>query len=331
MNTLAEVLQAVQSRQRWMVTSHGRPDGDAVGSVLGCVQILRAMGKQADGFLADGVPFIYRGLPGAADLRTGPVSIPQYDGVIILECDSFHRTHLEGLENLYSVNIDHHSSAAEYADINYVVSIAAAASELVFRLAQAAAVTITADIATCLYTAVLTDTGSFCYSGTNAETFAFALKMVLAGASPSTVAQQVYFSNSASKMHLLGRALSNLQCEGAISWMHVSEADMRTSGASEQDCEGLVNWALGIQGVEASAFFREVPGSRFRVSLRSKGRIDVARIAETFGGGGHACASGHAIVGPYDTAQARVLTALRQALELSEEQSANAVDPLNRK
>jgi bifunctional oligoribonuclease and PAP phosphatase NrnA len=317
MNTLAEVLQAVQLRQRWVVTSHGRPDGDAVGSVLGCVQVLRAMGKQADGFLADGVPFIYRGIPGASDVRTGPVDTAKFDGVVILECDSFQRTHLEGLETLFSVNIDHHGTYAEYADVNYVVSSVAAASELVFRLAQAAAVVITPDIATCLYTAVLTDTGSFCYSGTNAETFAFALKMVLAGANPAAVAQQVYFSNTASKMHLLGRALSNLRCEGAISWMHVSEADMLASGASEQDCEGLVNWALGIQGVEASAFFREIPGSRYRVSLRSKGRIDVARIAETFGGGGHTCASGHAIAGPYEMAQTRVLAALRQALELS--------------
>jgi bifunctional oligoribonuclease and PAP phosphatase NrnA len=317
MNTLAEVLEAVQSRRRWVVTSHARPDGDAVGSVLGCVQILRAMGKQADGFLGDGVPFIYRCLPGAADVGTGPVNPAQYDGVVILECDSLERTHLEGLEGLFSVNIDHHATAAEYADVNYIVSSAAAASELVFRLAQAAAVAITPGIATCLYAAVLTDTGAFCYSGTNAETFSFALGMVLAGAQPATVAQQVYFSNPASKMHLLGRALSNLQCEGAISWMHVSEADMRASGATEQDCEGLVNWALGIHGIEASAFFREIAGSRYRVSLRSKGRIDVARIAETFGGGGHCCASGHAIAGPYEIARGRVLAALRHALELS--------------
>jgi len=321
MNTLANVLKAVQSRRRWVVTSHARPDGDAVGSVLGCAQILRAMGKHADVFLGDGVPFIYRGLPGAEDIRTGPVSTALYDGAVILECDSLERTHLKGLAGLFSINIDHHATAAEYADVNYVIPDAAAAAELVLRLARAASVAITPDIATCLYTAVLTDTGSFCYSGTNASTFAFARKMVLAGANPASVAQQVYFSNPASKMHLLGRALSNLRCQGRISWMHVSEADMRGSGATEQDCEGLVNWALGIHGVEATAFFREIPGSRYRVSLRSKGRIDVARIAETFGGGGHFCASGHAIDGPYAIASSRVLNALRRALKLSREQS----------
>jgi phosphoesterase RecJ-like protein len=313
-NTLAELVNAVQSRLRWVVTSHARPDGDAVGSVLGCVQILRAMGKQADGFLCDGVPFLYRGLPGAAEVRPGPVDGTQYDGVLILECDSLQRTNLEGLAGLFSVNIDHHETFAEYASVNYVVSAAAAAAQLVYHFAKAAQVGITPEIADCLYTAVLTDTGSFCYSGTNAQTFAFAREMVLAGADPVAVAQQVYFSNPASKMRLLGRALSGLQFDGAISWMHISEADMQASGATDQDCEGLVNWALGIHGIEAAVFFREIPGPCYRVSLRSKGRIDVARIAQTFGGGGHACASGHAIAGPFEIARGRVLDALRQAL-----------------
>ncbi len=315
MNTFDEVVSAVQLRQRWAVTSHARPDGDAVGSVLGCVQILRAMGKQADGYLSDGVPFIYCGLPGAADVRRGPVNSADYDGVVILECDSVDRTQLGGIGELFSVNIDHHETYAEYADVNYVLSTAAAAALLVYRLAQAAGVAVTPEIATCLYTAVLTDTGSFCYSGTNEQTFAFAREMVTAGADPAKVAQQVYFSNPASKMRLLGRALSNLQCEDSISWMHVSEADMRSAGATEQDCEGLVNWALGIHGVEATVFFRETANSQYRVSLRSKGRIDVSRIAESFGGGGHFCASGHAIAGPFEEAQGRVLSALRSALK----------------
>jgi bifunctional oligoribonuclease and PAP phosphatase NrnA len=323
MNTLAEVVHAVRSRPRWAVTSHARPDGDAVGSVLACVQILRAMGKQADAFLRDGVPFIYRGLPGAAALATGPVEPALYDGVLILECDSRQRTQLPGIETLFAVNIDHHETFAEYADLNYVVASTSAAAELVHRFAQAAQVPITAAIATCLYTAVLTDTGCFCFAGTNAHTFAFARDMVLAGADPAAIAQQVYFSNPASKMQLLGCALSNLRCEGALSWMHVSQADMLACGAGAEDCEGLVNWALGIQGIEATAFFREIADSRYQVSLRSKGRIDVARISQTFGGGGHACASGHAFAGPLESARQQVLDALRHALQLSARKSSS--------
>ncbi len=317
MNSLDEVVCALRARPRWVVTSHARPDGDAVGSVLGATQILRAMGLQADAFLSDGVPFHYRDLPGAAELGTGPPDAAQYDGALILECDNLERTGLQGLEGLFSINIDHHESGAEYADVNFVVPTAAAAAELLYHLAQTAAVAITPAIATCLYTAVLTDTGSFCFSSTGAQTFAFAREMVLAGADPAAIAQQVYFSNPASKMHLLGRALGTLQCEGPISWMHVSQADMAATGASGEDCEGLVNWALSIHGIEATAFFREIPGCQYRVSLRSKGRIDVARIAQAFGGGGHLCASGHAIAGPLESAREQVLAALRRALELS--------------
>jgi phosphoesterase RecJ-like protein len=315
MNTLAEVVSALQSRRRWVVTSHARPDGDAVGSVLGAVQVLRAMGRQADGYLGDGIPFIYRGLPGVAEIGSGPVQTDRYDGALIIECDSLERTNLRGLNGLFTINIDHHDTSARYADVNYVVPTAAAASELVFQVAQAARVRITPEVATALYTAVLTDTGSFCYAATNAQTFAFAREMVLAGANPGAIAQQVYFSNPPSKMFLLGRALSNLHIEGAISWMYVSEADMRASGATEQDCEGLVNWALSVHGVEATAFFREISGSRYRVSLRSKGLIDVCGIAAAFGGGGHRRASGHGIDGPLEVACSRVLTALREALQ----------------
>jgi bifunctional oligoribonuclease and PAP phosphatase NrnA len=328
MNSLAEVVDAVRSRWRWAVTSHARPDGDAVGSVLGAVQILRAMGRHADAFLSDGVPFLYRDLPGVAELRTGPATLRNaragaapYDAALILECDGLQRTGLQGLEGLFSINLDHHESSVEYADVNLIVPTAAAAAELVYRLAQAAEVPITPAIATCLYTAVLTDTGSFCFSSTNAQTFDFAREMVLAGADPAAIAQQVYFSNPASKMLLLGRALANLQCQGPISWMHVSLADMADSGATGEDCEGLVNWALSIHGIEATAFFREIPGCQYRVSLRSKGRIDVACIAQAFGGGGHFCASGHAISGPLEAAREQVITALRHALELTAHES----------
>lgn len=322
MNTLAEVVDAVRSRQRWVVTSHARPDGDAVGSVLGCVQILRAMGKQADAYLGDGVPFIYRSLPRAAEVRSGPVNRAHYDGVVVLECDCLDRTELAGLAGLFSINLDHHATFNEFADINYVVPAAAAAAEIVYRLAVGAGVAITPEIATTLYTAMLTDTGSFCYSSTSAQTFALARELVLAGAVPAAIAQQVYFSNPISKMRLLGRALSHLHCEAPISWMHVSLADMRASHATGEDCEGLVNWALGIHGVEATAFFREIPGSRYQVSLRSKGRIDVGRIAQVFGGGGHCCASGHLIAGSLEAATSQVLGALRQALEAGDNRQA---------
>ena len=308
------MLAAVNGRQRFLVTSHARPDGDAVGSVLGCVKILRAMGKEADAVLHDGVPQIYKCLPNADEVKALTDVPAGYDAAIILECDSVERTRLQGLGSLFLINLDHHNSAKEFADLNWIEQDASATAELIFKLALRAGVRITPDIATCLYTAVLTDTGSFCYSGTNDSTFELARDLVRYGADPVLIAQNVYFANPPSKMFLLGAALSRLTVDGKLAWMHVTRDDMARTRAAEEDCEGVANYALGIHGVEVAASFRELPDGKFRVSLRSKGGINVARIAESFGGGGHTCASGHAVDGPLAAATQRVLDLLRNEL-----------------
>jgi len=186
-----------------------------------------------------------------------------------------------------------------------------ATAELVYRLAREAAVTITADIATCLYTAVLTDTGSFMFAGTNEHTFSLARELVIAGADPARCARNIYFAHSTAKMRLLGAALSNLHREGSLAWIWITREQMERCGAKEEDCEGLVNYALSIQDVEVAAFFRELPDGRYRVSLRSKGALNVATVAEQFGGGGHECASGLSLNGPLSVAVARVVAQLR--------------------
>jgi len=172
-------------------------------------------------------------------------------------------------------------------------------------------------MATCLYTAVLTDTGSFCFGGTNAHTFEIAVNLVRSGANPVAIAQHVYFSNPTSKMRLLGAALTNLHREGALAYMHISLAEMERSGGLEEDCEGIVNYALGIDGVEVALFFRELSDGRYRVSLRSKGHVNVASVAEKFGGGGHNCASGCAVSGPLPTALEQILRQLGAILPQS--------------
>jgi phosphoesterase RecJ-like protein len=166
-------------------------------------------------------------------------------------------------------------------------------------------------VATCLYTAVLTDTGSFCFHGTTERTFALAQELVRCGADPVHIAHNVYFSTQLSKMRLLGAALNVLQRAGSLAWMHVDRGTMDRCQASEEDCEGLVNYALAIQGIEVALFFREQPDGRYRVSLRSKGLVNVAAVAEALGGGGHECASGCAVEGPLPIAIERLLAQLR--------------------
>ena len=313
---LNEVLKQIEQRQRFVLTSHARPDGDAIGSTLACGEILRRMGKQADIVLRDGVPRVYQQLPFAKGVVEAERINGKYEAAILLECDSIQRTRVDGLENYFLINIDHHKSGRNFAHLNWIDPKAVATGELVFRLARAAEVKISSEIATCLYTAVLTDTGAFMFEGTNEHTFELARELVLAGADPALCARHIYFGHSTAKLRLLGAALSALQREGPLAWIWVTQEQMERVGAKAEDCEGLVNYALSIGDVEVAAFFRELPDGRFRVSLRSKGKLDVAQIAEQFGGGGHACASGCSVDGPLHAAVESVLGKIRPHLEV---------------
>jgi phosphoesterase RecJ-like protein len=310
---LKDVLKQIEQRNRFLLTSHARPDGDAVGSALACCQILRSLGKEAEVVLRDGVPRIYQPLPFADEVIQADWVNGNYEAAIILECDSVQRTRLDGLENSFLINIDHHLSGWPFADVNWIDPDAVATAEMVFRLARAVDAKISPEVATCLYTALLTDTGSFMFAGTNEHTFMLARELVRAGADPVYCARSVYFAHSTAKLRLLGAALSNLQREGPLALIWVTQEDLARCEAKEEDCEGLVNYALSIQDAEVAAFLRELPDGRYRVSLRSKGALNVAAIAERFGGGGHACASGCSLDGPLSTAIARVVEQLRLA------------------
>jgi phosphoesterase RecJ-like protein len=309
---LQEVLKHIEQRDKFLLTSHARPDGDAIGSALACCQILRSMGKQADVVFRDRVPRIYRPLPFADSVVQADRVNGDYQAAIILECDSIQRTRLAGLDKQFLISIDHHQSGKPFAHVNWIEPNAVATAELVYRLAREADVKISPGIATCLYTALLTDTGAFMFEGTNENTFALARELVLAGADPAKCARGIYFAHSTAKMRLLGAALSNLQREENLAWIWVTHEQMEKAMAKEEDCEGLVNYALAIQDVQVAAFFRELPDGRYRVSLRSKGELNVAAVAETFGGGGHECASGCSLEGPLSAAVERILSKLRR-------------------
>jgi phosphoesterase RecJ-like protein len=308
------VLHAIERGQRFLVSAHARPDGDAVGSILACAMILEQMEKQVDMVSCDRVPLIYRSLPCSSAIRQVSRAEGDYDAVILLECDGVERSRLRGLDGRFLINIDHHVSGRTFANINWIDTGACAVAEMVYKLAMLAGVRITPEMATCLYTAVLTDTGSFCYDGTDAHTFELAAELVRHGARSAAIAKDVYFSHPTSKMMLLGAALSNLRREGRMAWMWVTHDDMLRTHAAEEDCEGLVNYAIAISGVDVAIFLRELSNHRVRLSLRSKGDVNVARIAERFGGGGHQHASGCTLDGPLPDAAEIILEVARRTL-----------------
>jgi phosphoesterase RecJ-like protein len=313
------ILAAIREGERFLVCSHSRPDGDAIGSMLAMGMLLRQMGKRADLVAADRIPAVYRNLPGAGEIRTAMRVHGPYDAAILLECDGLERTRLRGLEPFFHINIDHHASGKNFGRLNWIDYRACSVGELVCRMVKAAGVEVTSEMATCLYTTLLTDTGGFCYGGIHASTFALASELVEAGADPVAIARDVYFNNPFSKVLLLGRALSTLRREGALAWLFVTDADMKETGAVEEDCEGVVNYALSAAGVEAAVFLRELPEGRIRLSLRSKirsaGVVNVAAIAERLGGGGHENAAGCTLDGPMERATQEILKALCQEMD----------------
>ena len=313
-NPIAAILKRLREGERFLVCSHSRPDGDAVGSILAMGMLLQQMGKHADLVTADRIPAVYRGLPQAEGIRTAMRVHGPYDAAILLECDSAERTRLRGLEPFFVINIDHHATGREWGHLNWLDREAASVGEMVHRLVKAAGGAVTPQMAACLYTTVLTDTGGFCYGSTRASTFALAKELVESGADPLRIAQDVYFSTATSKLLLLGAALSTLKREGRLAWLWVTHQDMMRTCAAEEDCEGIVNHAVSIAGVEAAAFLRELPERRIRLSLRSKGKVNVAAIAERLGGGGHENAAGCTLEGPLHRAMEEILAQLRPGI-----------------
>ena len=314
-SSISALLAVFRSHSHFVVTSHSRPDGDAIGSSLAMAEILDQLGCTCDVFLSGTAPAIYKALPNLDRIRFTEFVKPTRDNVlspaILLECDSIERTGLRGLEGRRLINIDHHASGRNFGAINWIDPGACAVAAMVYRIAIAAGVTITRSMATCLYTSILSDTGAFTYPNTTPESFAIAHELTQRGVQPSRIARDLYFTNPLSKVRLLSTSLSALKISGNLAWSWVTLEDLERAEATPEDCEGIVGNLIAIDGIDAAFFLREQADGQFRLSLRSKGNFDVARIAEVFHGGGHINASGCTMPGPLEVAIDRVLAEMR--------------------
>ena len=314
---MASIVAALANSRRVLVTSHERCDGDAVGTTLGIMHMLQAMGKEVIASLSDPVPDSLADLPGVEQIVSTLPKPGIVDTVVVLECDSLRRTGfspaaLEGLGQTVTLNIDHHLSGRRYADLNWIDPTSPAVGAMVADLARSTGLPVSPAMATCLYAALITDTGSFSFQSTNAHTFSIAEFLLDQGADAFRVARRVFASNSIAKMRILGIVLSRLQVRGDVCWSYVTMADRVAVGANVEDCEGIVNHLINIAGIEVAVFLREQEAtSLLRASIRSKGAVDVATIAEHFGGGGHHNASGCSLQGPPEQALKHLL-ALRE-------------------
>ena len=314
---LSQVVELIESKRRFAITSHVRPDGDSLGSSLGLYWLLRALDKEPEVIMRDPVPLAYQKLPGAELVRVTPrVDLP-YDAVFVIECSDVSRPGLIDLEKQFVVNIDHHSTTALFGTINWIDSTASAVGEMIYNLCKAIGVRVTREIAECVYTALVTDTGSFHYSNTTERTFKVASELVRAGVKPAKVSQAVFGSYPWSKVELLGEVLASARrdASGRVAWLRQTIEMQERAGASDEDGDGFVNYPLSCGEVEAVAFLKESAPGVYRVSLRSKCDVNVARIAEKFGGGGHRNAAGCMLRGSWEEAEETIVQLLVDEVE----------------
>jgi bifunctional oligoribonuclease and PAP phosphatase NrnA len=316
-----DLLKKIRLGNRFLLTSHINPDGDAIGSELGLARLLRSMGKGAVVWNRDPIPTIYRPLPGSDRVHTGeepPAGFPdRFDAIIVLECPSPDRTGLEQhLSARPIINIDHHLGNQLYGSVNWVDSAAPAVGEMVYRLAQGLKLTLDPETASCLYLTLVTDTGGFRFSNATPAAFEAAASLVRDGAHPEQVSQWLYESQPLAVVRLIGEMLQTLKIheDGRVATALLTPTMFDRVGAQPGDSEGLIDFPRSIAGVEAVALIRQREDGTHKVSLRSRGEVDVEKIARHHGGGGHRNAAGFVLEGDGEAARQKVAEALAAAL-----------------
>ena len=278
---------------------------------------LRALGKHATVVNADAAPPPLMTFPGVPDIQVAPSAEGDFDAAIIMECGDLSRTGVSGLDRGFVINIDHHPGNTGYGRINWFDSSAAACGEMVFDLVRALGVPLTVEIATHIYLAILTDTGSFHYSSISPRTFDICREALEAGVDPVQVARNVYDSNDMGRLKLFGAVLSAMQIDqtGRIAIVYLDHEMARAAGGTYEDTEGLINLPLTVKEIQSVVFFKHDEGDAYRVSMRSKGDIDIGAVAKEFGGGGHKNAAGCSVAGAIDALQKIFVEKIEHAID----------------
>ncbi|WP_428073697.1 DHH family phosphoesterase [Candidatus Avelusimicrobium luingense] len=318
--SFARIWHAIKSGKKFFIAGHLNPDGDSLGCTLAMTSLLERLGKTVYAYAAPAIGNDLKFLPGLQKVHVGelPAKV-DFDTVILLECSDRQRG--GDLENILIpaktlVNIDHHLVSDAYGHVNHIDSGASSTAEIIFQLYEASGeenILPTPDEATCLYTGLVTDTGRFVHSNATAEALRVASALVALGADISQINQVIYFTKSYIELKLLGRALEKMEMrfDNKYSQIILTKRDFETFGATPAQTQGIVSQPTMIPGVEISALIKEEP-DKISVNLRSRGAADVSRIAQIFGGGGHARAAGFKVT---DKTLAEVTDALAEVVQ----------------
>lgn len=313
-----DIVTEIERNSSFLITTHENPDGDAIGSTLALANYLSRLGKEVTIYCSDPVPDLYRFLP-MSDRAVTAIPPRPYDICFVLDVGELRRAGQElakfGQIGKY-INIDHHLHCEHFGYINLIDPEAAATGILIYRILKGAGHEPDYDTALCIYTAIITDTGSFRYSNANKEAFAAAGDMISKGINAWSVAEKLYESQPRQRLELLALALSTLAIsdDGSYASIAVTLDMYKKSGGNAELTDGFVNYPRSINGVEVAVFFRELSDGLFKVGFRSKGKVNVSALAAGFGGGGHHNAAGCTISGSLEEVKKIVFEHLAKSL-----------------
>lgn len=320
MNDFEKIVSAARESVKVLISSHVNPDGDAIGSELAMYHLIRSMGKKAHIINQDAVPGNLLFLPGAAEILTPDQLALPYDCTFMLDCGQSDRAGDVFIEDKKGyglvVNIDHHLTATPWADLNWVDQAAGSTSEMIYSLIRQLIGKPDLDMALCIYTGIVADTGSFRYSNTTAGVFSLASSLVSMGVDPAQVASHLYENTPYKRIKLLGIVLRSIGItdDGLVSWISMPASALEETDTRWEDTEEFINYPRSISTVRVALSFKQISSNTVKVSLRSQGRIDVARMALKYGGGGHKNAAGFSLNGDLDEIKDKVIREVHREL-----------------
>jgi phosphoesterase RecJ-like protein len=325
MKISSKLLNLIKQSTSFLIAGHINPEGDSIGSCLAFALGLKKMGKkEICVFSKDPVPENLKFLPSA---RTIKQKLPrkEFDVLFLIDCNSLERTGTDLFRAKKTAIIDHHVLSSDDATSEFYKSVsaslidtnAAAAGLLVYKVLKALKIPIDKEIATNLYTAILIDTGGFRYSNASPESLKAACHLVEAGASPWNITKEIYENIPFKGLKLLGLSLSTLEQKDGIAWITTSKDMFDQTNTTAEDCEDFVDFPRKVNGAEVAIFFREHKDKLYKLSLRSKGKVNVEKIAKHFGGGGHVAAAGCKVKGSLKEVQDKVFKVARKAIKES--------------
>jgi phosphoesterase RecJ-like protein len=321
MNTFEEIIAVVNQHQRFVILSHIRPDGDAIGSTIALGSTLESMGKDVTYINEDGVPESLVFLPGSDRVKQPTKEVLDIEVAIAVDCANKLRLGENALKMAANaklwINIDHHKSNPGYGDLNYIDANSPATGQILYQMITEQGLTLTDEARDSIYVAVSTDTGSFQYSGTTAATYEMAADLVKRGLETGKINEQIYDSFPYRRVALTRELLNTLEISpsGEIADWQLLKKVKHDHDLQPDDSEGLIDMIRSIQGVNVALFFEELMDDSIRVSIRSKiGSIDACEIAQIFGGGGHAKAAGIRMPGPISEARRTVISEVTKHL-----------------